>query len=67
MGFYSVEYARRKGEHPTQENFNPNFFLKIGSNIVVFEIKYPYLYHYETKKRKENSGGAGGVFRVRGE
>lgn len=39
MGFYSVEYAWRKGEHPTQGNFNPDFFLKFGGNIVVIEIK----------------------------
>ena len=39
MGFYSVEYSWRKGEHPTQGNFNPDFFLKIGENIVVVEIK----------------------------
>ena len=39
MGFYSVEYSWRKGEHPTQGNFNPDFFLKLGENIVVVEIK----------------------------
>ena len=39
MGFYSVEYSWRKGEHPTQGNFNPDFFLKIGDNIIVVEIK----------------------------
>ena len=39
MGFYSIEYAWRKGEHPTQGNFNPDFFLKIGENIVVVEVK----------------------------
>ena len=39
MGFYSVEYSWRKGEHPTQGNFNPDFFLKFGENIVVIEIK----------------------------
>ncbi len=39
MGFYSVEYSWRKGEHPTQGNFNPDFFLKLGENIVVIEIK----------------------------
>ncbi len=39
MGFYSVEYAWRKGEHPTQGSFNPDFFLKIGENIIVVEIK----------------------------
>jgi len=39
MGFYSIEYAWRKGEHPTQNNFNPDFFIKIGDNIIVIEIK----------------------------
>jgi len=29
----------RKGEHPTQSNFNPDFFLKSGDNIIVIEIK----------------------------
>ena len=39
IGFYSVEYSWRKGEHPTQGSFNPDFFLKIGDNIIVVEIK----------------------------
>ena len=39
MGFYSVEYSWRKGEHPTQGTFNPDFFLKTGENIIVVEIK----------------------------
>ncbi len=39
MGFYSIEYSWRKGEHPTQDNFNPDFFLKFGENIVVIEAK----------------------------
>ncbi len=39
MGFYSVEYAWRKGEHSTQGSFNPDFFLKIGENVIVVEIK----------------------------
>jgi len=39
MGFYSVEYSWRKGEHPTQGSFNPDFFIKLGENIVVVEIK----------------------------
>ena len=38
-GFYSIEYSWRKGEHPIQGNFNPDFFLKIDNNIVVVEIK----------------------------
>jgi len=39
VGFYSIEYSWRKGEHPTYNNFNPDFFLKVGDNIVVVEIK----------------------------
>ena len=39
QNFYSIEYSWRKGEHPTQGNFNPDFFLKFGENIVVVEIK----------------------------
>lgn len=39
VGFYSVEYSWRKGEHPTQGGFNPDFFLKFGDNIVVVEVK----------------------------
>jgi len=39
QNFYSIEYSWRKGEHPTQGNFNPDFFLKFGDNIVVVEIK----------------------------
>ncbi|MCL4378127.1 MAG: DEAD/DEAH box helicase family protein [Actinobacteria bacterium] len=39
MGFYSIEYSWRKGEHPTQGYFNPDFFLKVRDNIVVVEIK----------------------------
>ncbi|MDO8626748.1 MAG: restriction endonuclease subunit R, partial [Candidatus Magasanikbacteria bacterium] len=39
QNFYSIEYSWRKGEHPTQSNFNPDFFLKFGDNIVVIEIK----------------------------
>lgn len=39
QNFYSIEYAWRKGEHSTQGNFNPDFFLKFGKNIVVVEIK----------------------------
>ena len=39
QNFYSIEYSWRKGEHPTQGYFNPDFFLKFGDNIVVVEIK----------------------------
>lgn len=39
IGFYGVEYSWRKGEHPTQGSFNPDFFIKFGENMVVVEIK----------------------------
>jgi len=38
-GFYSIEYSWRKGEHPKQGNFNPDFFLKVGNKIIVIETK----------------------------
>jgi len=38
-GFYSIEYSWRKGEHPKQGKFNPDFFLKIDNKVVVIEIK----------------------------
>jgi len=39
VGFYSIEYSWRKGEHPKQGSFNPDFFIKIGRDILVVEIK----------------------------
>jgi len=39
VGFYSIEYSWRKGEHPKQGSFNPDFFIKIGKDIIVVEIK----------------------------
>lgn len=39
QNFYSIEFSWKKGEHSTQGNFNPDFFIKIGDNIVVVEIK----------------------------
>ncbi|MDO9579175.1 MAG: hypothetical protein Q7J06_01195, partial [Bacteroidales bacterium] len=39
VGFYSIEYSWRKGEHPKQGSFNPDFFIKTGSDIIVVEIK----------------------------
>jgi type III restriction enzyme len=38
-GFYGIEYSWRKGEHPKQGSFNPDFFIKIGNDILVVEIK----------------------------
>ena len=39
VGFYSIEYSWRKGEHPKRGSFNPDFFIKIGNDILVIEIK----------------------------
>jgi len=37
--FYPIEYSWKKGEHPKRGRFNPDFFIKIGDNILVIEIK----------------------------
>jgi type III restriction enzyme len=37
--FYPIEYAWRKGEHPKRGFFNPDLFVKVGSHILVVEIK----------------------------
>jgi len=37
--FYPIEYSWKKGEHPKRGRFNPDFFIKIGDNILVAEIK----------------------------
>lgn len=39
IGFYSISYSWRKGEHPKQVSFNPDFFIKVGQDILVIEIK----------------------------
>jgi type III restriction enzyme len=39
VGFYGIEYSWRKGEHPKQATFNPDFFIKVGNDILVVEIK----------------------------
>jgi type III restriction enzyme len=39
IGFYSIEYSWRKGEHPKQGSFNPDFFIKLGEHILVIETK----------------------------
>jgi len=37
--FYPIEYSWKKGEHPKRGRFNPDFFIKIGDNILIVEIK----------------------------
>jgi len=39
QGFYPIEYAWRKGEHPKRGYFNPDFFIKKGNHVLVIEIK----------------------------
>jgi type III restriction enzyme len=38
-GFYKVPYFYRAGTHQKEANFNPDFFVKIGNDILVVEIK----------------------------
>ena len=37
--FYPIEYSWKKGEDPKRGRFNPDFFIKVGTNILVVEIK----------------------------
>lgn len=57
VGFYKIDYSWRKGEHPTQGKFNPDFFIKIGTDILVVEIKddeaYEGIAGEENKKKLE--------------
>jgi type III restriction enzyme len=39
VGFYSLEYAWKKGNGPKRGEFSPDFFIKQGNNIFVTEIK----------------------------
>lgn len=38
-GFYHIEYSWRKGEHPQNRSFNPDFFIKVNNDIIIVEIK----------------------------
>ena len=37
--FYPIEYSWKKGEHPKRGRFNPDFFIKVNTNIFIVEIK----------------------------
>lgn len=39
MGFYSLEYAWKKGNRPKRGQFSPDFFIKQGECVYVVEIK----------------------------
>jgi type III restriction enzyme len=38
-GFYSIPFSYKKGTHMKYQNFNPDFFIKKSSQILVVEIK----------------------------
>ena len=39
VGFYSIQYAWKKSEHPKRGEFSPDFFIKQGDGVFVVEIK----------------------------
>ncbi|WP_438466455.1 DEAD/DEAH box helicase [Streptococcus pluranimalium] len=39
MNFYSIDYSWQKGSHYKNGQFNPDWFIKQGDNIIVVEIK----------------------------
>jgi type III restriction enzyme len=39
IGFYEIEYAWKKGEHPKRGLFSPDFFIKKGDLMFVVEVK----------------------------
>ena len=39
MNFYSIDYSWQKGSHHKNGQFNPDWFIKQGDNIIAVEIK----------------------------
>lgn len=39
VGFYSMEYAWKKGNKPKRGEFSPDFFIKQGEQVFVVEVK----------------------------
>jgi type III restriction enzyme len=39
IGFYSIQYAWKKGEHPKRGEFSPDFLIKQSDCVFVVEIK----------------------------
>lgn len=39
IGFYWIEYAWKKGNKPKRGEFSPDFFIKLGDQILVIEVK----------------------------
>ncbi|MBM3128743.1 MAG: hypothetical protein FJ009_08985 [Chloroflexi bacterium] len=53
--FYDIDYGWRKGEHPKQGKFNPDFFIKAGNLVLVVEIKGDEELHDPSEEnRKKN-------------
>ena len=54
-GFYSVPYSYKKGTHMKYQNFNPDFFIKKGNQILVVEIKSDQEEANETRAKLRDS------------
>ena len=54
-GFYSVPYSFKKGTHMKYLNFNPDFFIKKGNQILVVEIKGDHEDANETRAKLRDS------------
>lgn len=39
IGFYEIEYSYSKGDYSKRSTFNPDFFINLGDEIIVVEIK----------------------------
>ena len=39
MSFYSIDYSWQKGTHYKNGQFNPDWFIKQGNNIIAVEVK----------------------------
>jgi type III restriction enzyme len=40
IGFYEIEFAWKKGEHPKRGKFSPDFFIKAGDLVLAIEVKH---------------------------
>lgn len=50
-GFYSIPFSYKKGTHMKYQNFNPDFFIKKSSQILVVEIKSDFEEADETRAK----------------
>lgn len=39
QGMYGISYSWRKGEHPKNGIFNPDFFIRTSNRIIIVEVK----------------------------